>query len=269
MESFDPSGRSNNRHGTVEFEPGVPSHGVSDKTTRALANLSGDAALMLSWRLRLGLMAVPLLGVAVATLIVGAPSPVGISHAVRAAGPIAPVVFIIVYVGWTVLMFPGSVATLAAGALFGIPLGGALALTGAEMGAIAAYLVARRIGRRDPDERAGARAVRLERWLDGNGFRALLAARLMPAVPFNALNYAAGVAGIRLRPYVTATAIGIVPGTLAYVALGSSLTHRGSPAIVVSLYAVRTLAVVGIIGHRWRQRIRRRAAGRLQTEGSP
>lgn len=51
----------------------------------------------------------------------------------------------------------------------------------------------------------------------------------MPIVPFNVLNYVAGVSALSLRDYVLATAVGILPGAFAYVALGGSLDDPGSP----------------------------------------
>ncbi len=76
------------------------------------------------------------------------------------------------------------------------------------------------------------------------GFVALLYARLVPIVPFGLLNYAAGMTGISLRRYVAATAIGIVPGTVAYTALGSTARHPGSLPFIIALTAVAILTVV-------------------------
>lgn len=227
--------------------------------------------MMPSRRLRLALLGLPLVVLAVVVAVTGAPSSAEISHRVDAVGPFAPIGLLALYVGWTVLMFPGTVMTLAAGALFGFALGSVVALGGAEAGATAAYLIARRVGRVDVSARAGASSARIERWLTGNGFVALLTARLMPGVPFNLLNYAAGVAGVPSRAYVTATAIGIVPGTLAYVALGSSLTHRSSAALIILLYAIRVLAIMVIWGLRARRSARHAdpAPGPKERPGLP
>ena len=87
---------------------------------------------------------------------------------------------------------------------------------------------------------------------------ALLYARLVPIVPFNLLNYAAGLAGMSTRGYVIATARGIAPGTIAYTALGSAAAHPGSTPFIVSLAAVAALTVtVAALSHR-----RRALAGR-------
>lgn len=228
-----------------------------------------DYPMMLSRRLRLALLGLPLVVLIAVVSVAGTPSGAEVSHRIDAVGAVAPVAYVALYVGWTVLMFPGTVMTLAAGALFGFALGTVVALVGAEAGAVAAYLVARRVGRPGAGTRTSERSARIERWLNGNGFVALLTARLMPAVPFNVLNYAAAMAGVPRRAYVTATAIGIVPGTLAYVALGSSLTHRSSSTLIISLYAFRAVTIVAIWVRRGRNVTRHAdpASGNLVAGG--
>jgi uncharacterized membrane protein YdjX (TVP38/TMEM64 family) len=71
---------------------------------------------------------------------------------------------------------------------------------------------------------AGARWQRLERALDRRGVLAVLTARVMPVVPFVAVSYAAGLAGIRLGAYVVGTVLGVLPGSVAYVTIGASAT---------------------------------------------
>ena len=197
-----------------------------------------------SARLRAGLLVV-VLGAALTWLLaVGAPSSGDLRGTVDAAGWLGPVVFVAIYIGWTVLLLPGVVPTLVGGAMFGVLAGSILTLIGAVAGATLAFLVARRLGRAPIKELAGARAAGVERWVGRHGSLALLYARLVPIVPFNVLNYAAGLASISTRSYVLATAIGIVPGTVAYTALGSSATHPGSVPFIVALAAVAGLTVI-------------------------
>lgn len=176
-------------------------------------------------------------------LLAGAPSSAELERTVRGAGWLGPVVFVAIYIGWTVLALPGVVPTLAGGALFGIVAGGALTIIGASVGATVAFVIGRRIGHTRVRRLLGRRAEGLERWLHSHGFLSLVYARLVPIVPFNLLNYAAGVAGMSLRSYVTATAIGILPGTLAYTALGSTASRPGSVPFLVSVGAILLLTV--------------------------
>lgn len=207
---------------------------------------------MRSTRLRLGLLGVSLVGLALWLLIAGAPSSAELKRSVNDAGWLAPAVFVTIYICWTVLLLPGVVPTLAGGALFGVIAGSLLALVGAVAGATIAFLIARRLGRASVKPLTGRRA-RIELWLRKHGFLALLYARLVPIVPFNVLNYAAGLTSISTREYLIATAIGIVPGTVAYAAVGSTAEHPGSIPFVVSLGAVLVLtAVLTVLSRRQR-----------------
>lgn len=169
---------------------------------------------------------------------------------VESAGVLAPLVFVLAYAVLTVGMVPGSLLTVAAGALFGPVWGSVLTIIGASIGAMGAFAAARRLGRARVERRMGKRSVRIDGWLTQSGFRAMLILRLLPVVPFNVVNYAAGLTAIRPRDYALATVIGIVPGTVAFVALGSSLSDPGSPAFWGSLGAVVALILVTAIVQR-------------------
>jgi uncharacterized membrane protein YdjX (TVP38/TMEM64 family) len=197
-----------------------------------------------SGRSRLTLLVALLAVVPLLLVMVGGPSRGDLQRIVDDAGLLAPIAFIGIYIGWTVLGFPGVVPTLAGGALFGVVVGSLLALIGAVAGATAAFLIARRVGRAPVRSLAGPRGPRIEQWLRRNGFLVLLYARLVPVVPFNMLNYAAGLAGMSTRTYVIATSIGIVPGTVAYASLGSASAHPGSWPFIVSIAAVALLTVI-------------------------
>lgn len=135
----------------------------------------------------------------------------------------APVVYILVYATATALAIPGSLLTIAGGAVFGV-VGGTLYTTvGANIGANLAFLVARWLGREGIEQLAGDRLDGLDRATRNHGFRALLVLRLIPAVPFNALNFGSGLTAMRLPTYAAATAIGIFPGTLVYTMFADAL----------------------------------------------
>lgn len=209
---------------------------------------------MRSARLRLVLLAALLVGLPLWLELAAGPSSGDVVHAVNRAGWLAPLVFVAIYIAWTVLLFPGVVPTLAGGALFGIATGSLLTLIGAVVGATVAFLIGQRLGRAQVERLLGRRVTRLDEWMGRNGFLALLYARLVPVVPFNLLNYAAGIAGMRTRSYVIATAVGIVPGTVAYTALGSAAAHPGSLPFIVSLAAVVLLTLIaGALSRRHRR----------------
>jgi uncharacterized membrane protein YdjX (TVP38/TMEM64 family) len=200
------------------------------------------ARLLRSPRLRLALLAVAVAGAAIAVYALGGPSQAELQQVVDDAGPAAPVVFCLLYAGLTLLLFPGAIITAAGGTLFGVALGTALSVAGATLGATGAFLVGRRLGREQVEEIAGPRVGRIDRWLTRHGFLAVLYLRLVPVLPFNVLNYAVGVSGVRRWEYVVATALGIVPGAFAPSALGASLDDPTSTQFLVAVGLVVALA---------------------------
>lgn len=163
------------------------------------------------------------------------------------AGAWAPLAFVAVYALATVLFLPGSVLTLAAGALFG-PLAGALySLAGATIGASAAFLVARHLAGNWAARRAGPRLGELIEGVEGEGWRFVAFLRLMPLFPFNLVNYALGLTRTPLRAYVLASGVCMLPGAVAYAWLGHAGREAlagGENAIRAGLVALALLAVV-------------------------
>jgi len=139
---------------------------------------------------------------------------------VRGAGWLGPIAFIASYAVATVLFVPGSVITLAGGALFGPVLGTAYSLTGATLGASAAFLAARYLAADWVGRKAGGRLRQVIDGVEAEGWRFVAFARLMPLFPFNLLNYALGLTRISFAGYVVATCVFMVPGAFAYTWLG-------------------------------------------------
>ena len=128
----------------------------------------------------------------------------------------APVGFVAVYTLATALNFSGLVLTLLGGAVFGFWGGSLLNTLGANLGANAAFWVARRLGREGLRGLLGHRLGSLDQLTEQSGFAWLLRLRLIPVVPFNLLNFASGLTALRWRSFAVATAVGILPGTLVY-----------------------------------------------------
>jgi len=142
---------------------------------------------------------------------------------VKSAGPMGYVVYALGY-ALIALVFPGSVLTIGAGAIFGIVGGTIVVATGATLTATIAFLLARTVLRKkvermtkdNPKFRAVDQAIAKE------GIKIVLLVRLAAVFPFTIVNYAFGLTGIRLLPYVLTTAIGILPGTIAFVYIGAA-----------------------------------------------
>jgi uncharacterized membrane protein YdjX (TVP38/TMEM64 family) len=158
---------------------------------------------------------------------------------VAGAGVAGPVVFVLAAGVLGLALFPGHVSATLAGLLFGALAGTALALAAALLGAGLCLLAARKLGADAVLSLLGPRGRQWRDWVKDNGFGAVLAARLAPAVPSGVVNYLAGLAGIRLRTFCAAVALGSLPKTIAYVALGGALADPLSArgAVAVALYA--------------------------------
>jgi uncharacterized membrane protein YdjX (TVP38/TMEM64 family) len=142
-----------------------------------------------------------------------------------AAQPLIAVgAFVAVYFVFTLLMIPGALwLTIGAGFLFGLAGGSALTVLGATLGATALFLVARTALGAPLRRRAGPFLKRLEAGFAENPFSYMLTLRFLPVVPFPVANIAPALLGAKLRDFVVATALGIVPGTVAYAWIGSGL----------------------------------------------
>ncbi|WP_411280217.1 DUF547 domain-containing protein [Gemmatimonas sp.] len=137
--------------------------------------------------------------------------------------PFAAAIFVVAYAVVATIGLPALPLTLAGGAIFGVAAGIALTWLGATLGATGAYLLARTLGGDALRRLLGSRAGTLDRLLGDGAFLTMLRLRLIPVVPFNALNFGAGLAGVRLSHYIAATAIGILPGTSVYTYFADSL----------------------------------------------
>jgi uncharacterized membrane protein YdjX (TVP38/TMEM64 family) len=122
-----------------------------------------------------------------------------------------------------ILFVPGTVLTLGTGFLLGLERGLAVVSIGSTAGATAAFLVGRHLGRDWVRRRIGERRTfaGIDRAIEREGLEVVLLLRLSPLVPFNALNYALALTGVRLRDYVLGSWVGMLPGTLLYVWLGA------------------------------------------------
>ncbi|MGD2076580.1 MAG: VTT domain-containing protein [Gammaproteobacteria bacterium] len=169
---------------------------------------------------------------------------------VHDAGPAAPLVFMLIYAAAAVLFLPGSVLTLAGGALFGPLLGTFYNLTGATLGAALAFLIARYLASDWVAEKAGGRVRQLVKGVEAEGWRFVAFVRLVPLFPFNLLNYALGLTRLRLIPYLIATYVFMLPGAVAYTYLGYAgreAVAGGEGMIRKGLLALGLLALVAFL----------------------
>jgi uncharacterized membrane protein YdjX (TVP38/TMEM64 family) len=180
-------------------------------------------------------------------LTVGIPTPSVLASWAGAAGPLAPAAFVLIGAASTCVMFPGHVTATAAGVLFGVAAGVPLVLAAATLGAGLAFLLARGAGAKPFTRLLGPRATHWRDWVGERGFTAVLTARLLPGTPAGVLNYAAGLTKMPLRAFAAAVALGSLPKTIAYVALGGALTAPFSTRGLVAITLYAATALVGVL----------------------
>ncbi len=144
-------------------------------------------------------------------------------------GGIGLVLYAAAHAGVTVLMLPAVLMAVGAGFLFGPYVGFLVALAGATVGATAAFLIARYVAR-DRVATSAARDPRfaaLDRAIAEKGWRIVFLLRMSAVVPFVLSNYVYGLTAIRFGSYLLASALGMIPLTVLWVALGAAARRAG------------------------------------------
>jgi uncharacterized membrane protein YdjX (TVP38/TMEM64 family) len=128
-----------------------------------------------------------------------------------------------IYILACVVMFPGAILTLGIGAVYGLVRGTLLTSLASTAGATAAMLIGRHVARRWVQRRIRGRRrfEALDEAVSREGFKVVVLTRLSPVFPFSLVNYAFGLTGVGVGPYVLGSWLGMLPGTLLYVYLGS------------------------------------------------
>jgi uncharacterized membrane protein YdjX (TVP38/TMEM64 family) len=191
---------------------------------------------------RLGVLAALVAGGYLAVVLSGPLSVTRARQIADAGGDLAPVAFVLVSASLTLVSFPAALLAGASGLLFGTAEGTVLSLTAATLGATAAHQLASRAGGRALSGRRDGRLGGLVERLRARSFVSVLYARILPAMPFALVSYAAGIAAVALRPFVAATIAGAAPRAFAYTALGGHLGDLGRPEAVIAVAILVALA---------------------------
>ncbi|CAN5125475.1 TVP38/TMEM64 family protein [soil metagenome] len=195
-------------------------------------------------------------------LTVGLPSRDELQSALDGFGAAAIPAFIALYVAVCLLpVGPSGLLTIVGGALLGFAVAFVSVLIGAVIGSTLALLISRTLGRAAVQGISNERVRALDARVSEQAFGAVLLARLVPLVPFTTANYAFGLTSIPLMPYAVATALGIIPGTAIYFAVGAYGAEPGSPPFLLAIAGLVLLTVIGLV------RSRRQGAGDGPAEG--
>jgi uncharacterized membrane protein YdjX (TVP38/TMEM64 family) len=186
-----------------------------------------------------------------------------------------PLVFVVAYAAGVVAMVPGSVLTLAAGALFGLVKGVVYVFIAATLGASLAFLVSRYLARAIVERRleGNQRFSAIDRAVGGEGRKIVFLLRLSPVFPFSVLNYGLGLTRVGFWDYLIAS-LGMIPGTVLYVyygklagdvasLAGGAEVERGAESWAVLLLGLAaTIAVTAVV-----TRLARRALATATATG--
>jgi uncharacterized membrane protein YdjX (TVP38/TMEM64 family) len=178
---------------------------------------------------------------------------------IRGLGPFGPILLVTVYIVGSVLFIPGSLLTLGAGFVFGLLPGYVYVTIGSVLGATAAFLVGRTLARRRIESRLSGnpRFRAIDEAVARKGWTIVFLTRLSPVFPFNLQNYMYGVTGVSLRDYFLASWIGMIPGTLLYVYLGSAAESLaqvasgdvGGGSLKLVLFAAGLVATIAVTAY--------------------
>jgi uncharacterized membrane protein YdjX (TVP38/TMEM64 family) len=213
---------------------------------------------------RLIVLVVFIAAVIVVGLVVPMPSIEQVRGAADSAGTTGVLVFVAGYAALTLTPMPKNVLSVAAGLTWGFAGGSLLVYLGALLGATLAFVVGRYLGRDAVERFTGARVARVDELLRRHGLATVIGARLIPVLPFTVINYTAGLTAVRRGDYALGTALGIIPGTLAYVAIGAFGFELGWPFWL----AVGGLGGLSVTGLLLANRARRRATALRATRAS-
>jgi uncharacterized membrane protein YdjX (TVP38/TMEM64 family) len=159
-------------------------------------------------------------------------------------GAFGPFAFIAVLALRPLVLFPSWVLFMGGGMVFGVVPGIAYGLAGALLGAVFGFALARYLGRRFVEWWIGPR---LSSFVDGRwGVRLVLVLSAVPLVPISLINFGAGLSPMRLAPFFTASAAGLLPRVAAYTTLGEALLSPHSPVFWTSIAALVLLAAIPI-----------------------
>jgi uncharacterized membrane protein YdjX (TVP38/TMEM64 family) len=199
----------------------------------------------------LGMIVAGILTLLPAFLFSGASSQ-SLQTIISSFGLFAPVVYIAAFALLPVVFFPVAILAVAGGLLFGLGLGSLYTLLGASINCALMFLLSRSVGRAKIQSLVERRVSpvwqeRLSQSSGRNGFFLLIILRLIPAVPYGLINYAFGLTEMRFGPYMVASMIGIIPGTLVFINLGDKALDVTSPAFWIAVGLIVALFVVTLI----------------------
>ncbi|WP_187424250.1 TVP38/TMEM64 family protein [Campylobacter concisus] len=162
----------------------------------------------------------------------------------------APMIYVLCFAILPIFLFPVPILAVVAGTAFGLFAGSLYTIIGAMINSVLMFYIARFLGFRAVSAFTQNSKSKILKTLGepGGKFSLILILRLMPLVPYNALNYACGVMNVSLRDYVVATFVGIVPATFIMVNLGEKALDMRSNGFIIACVLMAALVVLSSWG---------------------
>ncbi|MET3683568.1 putative membrane protein YdjX (TVP38/TMEM64 family) [Alkalibacillus flavidus] len=190
-------------------------------------------------------------------------SPREIRAVIYETGWLAPVVYLLLYSVRSLVLFPASVFSIVGGLAFGVVFGSVLALAGATLSAIVAFFAAKKFGERAIQLKQRDKVEQYRQRFEERGFTYILMLRLVPVINFDFISYTAGLAKVYSWDFVKATVIGIIPGTIVYSFVGSSIVDGEATTLFVAGTVLALMIVIPLV---WKQQLTHMIE-RMKTNG--
>lgn len=204
--------------------------------------------------IRFGILVALIVAGTIAVLIVGLPDAETLRSSFAGNGAAGVLAFIGLYVLLSLTPFPASAMTIAAGISFGLGQGILVVVVAATLGAVTALYLGRMLGRDAVRGMASGRLDSLDALLSRRGMLSVILVRMVPVFPFAAVNYASGLTAVKVRDYVIGTAVGIIPVSGAYVAVGAYGAKPGSLPFVLAVVSLVVVTAIGALAARRRKK---------------
>lgn len=176
-------------------------------------------------------------------------TPAALRDYIRSFGNFAAFAYIIAYILNTISILPPIAAlSLTAGIAFGEVMGAVYLMTGAMLGTSVTFMISRYFGRNLVERMLRGRLKGLDEKMGRKGFETVLFFRLIPLVPYEALNYFAGLTRIKFRDYFLASFLGFIPGVVIAAFFGASLGEiKNFKDLFAPKFLTAVFLMVGII----------------------
>jgi uncharacterized membrane protein YdjX (TVP38/TMEM64 family) len=194
-------------------------------------------------------------------------------QAIENLGAVGAIAFILLYIAATVALIPGTILTLGAGVVYGTIFGSIYVFLGATLGATAAFLVGRYLAREWVARKIASnnKFQAIDEAVGKEGFKIVLLTRLSPIFPFSLLNYAFSITKVSLKDYFFGS-IGMLPGTVMYVYLGSlagslaTINSSDRPTNSTVVWIIRIIGFAATVAVTlYVTRLARKALARIQS----